>query len=100
LEEWTGDVGDLQIVFGKDFLRVGNLRCAEVDDVLAPHGTKLDPAQAKIVRDNVTIVVEILGDLIVDDGNSERRLGCRSHADERPDGVGGSGQTCRSKKAA
>jgi hypothetical protein len=49
---------------------------------------------------HIAVVIEVLRDLIVDDGNFEGGIRCRNHADEWPGGAGGSGYTCRSKKAA
>ena len=74
-EEWAGDVSNLQIVFGEDAPGLGGLVVAQVHGVLAPHGTKFDPAKPEIVRDDRTDVFEVLGDFVVDDGNSEGGAG-------------------------
>ena len=71
LEEGTGDIGYLQVVLGQNLLHFGDLRIAQIHGVLVPCGAKLDPTQAEVVRDDVTDVVKVLRDLIVDDGDFE-----------------------------
>src|SRR5215469_2204150 len=72
LEQRAGNVSDAQMMFVENLLRVLDLLLAEVGYVLVPHGTQLDPLQAKIASDDRTCPLKILGDFVVDDGQPER----------------------------
>ncbi len=64
-------------------MRFGDLGVAQVHGVFIPHGAELDPTEAEIVGNDVTNVIEVLRDLIVDDGDFEWRLRHPGHAGER-----------------
>ena len=71
LIEWAADVGDLQIVFGKDRLRLCDVVVGDGLQILSPDRTELDPVQAELLIDHVARMVEVLGDFIGDDAYFE-----------------------------
>ena len=88
-EERAGDVGDAELVFVENGICVGDVGIVELEDVLAPHTAQLDPLQAEVVGDDRAGVIEVVGYLVVDDGDAEGGLqfGCS----ERCGKVGGDG---------
>src|SRR3954468_10343741 len=74
LEQRTRDICDLKFVFLQDLLRLCELIGSKIHDVFAPHDTQFYPLHSKILRSNMTGVIEIRGDLVRDYRNLEWRF--------------------------
>src|SRR6202034_588883 len=96
LEQRTGNVSNLEVVFGKDLLSFPNLRLAQVHRVFAPHRAQLNPAESKLARHDMADMIEIRRNLVVDHSNSKRRMPGLGPGLERAYDASGCGRCCSS----
>ena len=74
-EQRAGNIGHAQTVFLQNALRFCDFLRIKVNDVLVPHRTQFNPSHPEFARRNLAGMAKILADLIIDNGNAERR--CR-----------------------
>ena len=72
-EEWAGDVGDLEFVFGEDLEGFRDFGVGDGLKVLAEHLSQFDVVKAEVVGDDRAGVIEVLRDFVGDDGDFEGR---------------------------
>ena len=78
-EQRAGNVGHAQLVLFQDLAGAIHLIGVQVRYILVPHAAKLDPFEAKVVGRNRAGVIEVRGNLIINDGETEGTAGGGAH---------------------
>src|SRR6266404_4087906 len=73
-KNWTRYIGDAQSRFFQKLSSLSDLLCVELQEILVPHTPEFDPFKAKFLRNHLHYVSEVLADLVINDGDSERRV--------------------------
>src|ERR1700687_509343 len=74
LEERAGNIRHPQLVFFQDAARFIDFLGIQFEQVLVPHATQLDPTHSKFFRSYFARAAKVLTDLVIDNGDSERRI--------------------------
>ena len=78
LKKRAGDVSDAQLVFFQDLAGAIDLIGVQFGYILVPHAANLDPLQAEVIGGHRAGMIEVSGNLIVNDGEAKWTGGGRS----------------------
>ena len=88
-EKRARNVGDAQLVFVQRALCFGEFVVVQQQNIFVPKAPQLDPFQAEFIGRDVTGMVQIVRNLVIDYTNTKGDLPIRLRARERPSEAGG-----------